>query len=166
LEKAMINAPPGAHHPQKFGGDPLGLLQVLPARHHQGRIDARIGQGQMLVGVEVLHPMSAEAGVGLQLPRVEAVADHLRVGAILGQMAHPAAHQVKHHGVLGDPFAVELGEPGPEGGIEVLHETRFRIEQRVVRAIDLLAVRSAQHIHHHHQPIGASILVTVSIERG
>ena len=154
------------HHPQQFGGDRLGLLQVLPARHHQGRIDAPIAQGQMLVGVEVLHPVATEAGVGLKLPPVEAVANHLRVVAILRQMAHPAAHQVEHHGALGDALAVQLGEPGPEGGIEVLHETRFCIEERVVGAIDLLAVRSAQHLHHHGQPIGPSILVAVPIERG
>ena len=120
----------------------------------------------MLVGVEVLHPVATEAGVGLQFPFIEAVADHLRVGAVLGQMAHPAAHQVEHHGVPGDPFAVELGEPCPEGGIEVLHKPGFRIKERVVGAIDFLAVRRAQHVHHHGQPIGAFILVTVPIERG
>ena len=45
------------------------------------------------------------------------------------------------------------------GRIEVLHEAWFRIEQRVVTGIDLLAVRRAQHFHRHGQPSGVFILL-------
>ena len=75
------------------------------------------------------------------------MADHLPVAAVLGQMAHPAAHQIKHHRIRAKPLGVKGRQAAAEGTIEVLHKAGLGIEQRVVRAILFAALRLAEYGH-------------------
>ena len=154
--------PAGPDQAPQVGGDRLRLLEVLPARHDQRRIHALIIEGERLVGVEVLHPEAIQPRIGLEFSGIEAMADHLRVAHVVGQVAHPAAHQIEHHGAGRNSLAVEGGEAGAEAAIQVLHKAGFGIEQRIVAFIELAALvaREQQRGGGRHQgPKGMSILV-------
>ena len=135
--------------PQKLLGDGFRLLQILPTRHDQGAVHAAVFKGKRLRLVEVLHPMPIEAGIGLQLLRVEAMADHLLVTPIVRQVAHPAAHQIQHHGTGGDAVAVQLSQSSSETAIQMLNEPGFAVKEGVVTAIQLVALVGTENLNDH-----------------
>ena len=116
------------------------MLQVLPTRHDQHRIQAPVFEGQLLVDVEVLDKMAAEPGVGGQLLAIQAMADHLAKAELLGQVTHPATHQIEQHRTRLEAFPIELGEATAKSTIEVLHEAGVGIEQLIAAGIQLLAL--------------------------
>ena len=141
--------PARAGDTQELGGHSFWVLQILPTSHDQGGINARAGQRNLLVEVEVLQPMAIEAFVGRQLLFVEAVADHPFVDAVVWEVRHPARHQIQHHGPLGDPLAVELGEPLAKGFVEMVHKARFAVEEPIVAAIPLPALGVGEYLNRH-----------------
>ena len=76
--------------------------------------------------------MAIKARIGFELFGIEAMADHLLIGDVLWQMAHPAAHQIQHGCARGDALAVQRGQPGAEAGIEVLYEAGLGVKKSVV----------------------------------
>ena len=76
--------------------------------------------------------MAIKARIGFELFGIEAMADHLLIGDAIWQMAHPAAHQIQHHGARGDALSIQRGQPGPEAGIEVLYEAGLCVKKSVV----------------------------------
>ena len=116
------------------------LLQILPASHDQGGIDTGIVERQMLILVEVLHPMTIEAWIGSQFLLIESMANDALIVDIFRQMAHPAAHQIKNHCARRNPLAIQIREPLAETGIEMMHKAWFAVEQRIVAAIQLVTL--------------------------
>ena len=55
---------PGPGDPPQFRRDGFRLLQVLPARHDQGAIKTRVVEGQVLIAIEVLHPVAVKPWIG------------------------------------------------------------------------------------------------------
>ena len=84
--------------------------------------------------------MAAKPGVGGQLLAIQAMADHLAKTELLGQVTHPAPHQIEQHGSRLEALPVELGEATAKGPIEVLHEAGLGIEQLIAAGIQLLAL--------------------------
>ena len=116
------------------------MLQILPAGNDQGAVRAVVVEGEGLILIEVLNPVPIESGVGGQLLIVEAMANHLVVVDVVRQMADPAAHQIQNLGAGRNPLAIQLRQPSAEAGVEMVNEARLAVEQRVITAIELVAL--------------------------
>lgn len=109
--KGHDHLPMWAHNRQQIGRHSFRLLEVLPTSHDQHRIHAGVFQRQPGINIEVLDPVAIQSCVGLEFLPVNTMADHLFLADILGEVANPAAHQIKHHGAGRYTFATESCQP-------------------------------------------------------
>jgi hypothetical protein len=68
------------------------------------------------------------------------MADHLAKAHLLGQVTHPATHQIEQYGSRLQALPVKLGEATAKGPIEVLDKAVLGIEQLIAVGIQLLAL--------------------------
>ena len=102
-----------------------------------------------MVPVEVLNPKAIKAPIGLELFSIEAMADHTRIGDLLGQVADPAGHQIEQLGALGEPLAVKVRETGAETAIKMLHKPGDGIKEGVIGPIEFASIRPTENLNHH-----------------
>ena len=94
--------------------------------------------------------MAIKAGVGCQLLVVEPMTHHGVVSDVVRQMTDPAAHQIQHLGAGRDPFSVELRQTRPETRVEMMNKARLAVKQRVITAIQLVALGFLKYANSRH----------------
>src|SRR5262245_39202276 len=112
----------------------------MPAASNSASANGRRGYAMRLWLTRAYRHGLAAAGV--QAPvvgeflGVHTAADDMRLRNLVGQVAHPAAHEVENGPAGGGVLAVELCDGGDRGVVDVRHETRDVVEQRVRRLVD------------------------------
>jgi len=74
------------------------------------------------------HKELRQLRVAPQLPRIQSMAHHPAIRHLWGQVAHPAAAQIKQVGPGGNALAVQLGQLRPEASVQVLHQPAREVQ--------------------------------------
>ena len=81
--------------------------------------------------------MPGQARVGGEFRRVQAMTDDAGIADLIRQVAHPTRHQVEHHAARRDNLPIQVGHGRDRCGIDMGHEARPGVEDRIGIAIVL-----------------------------
>ena len=68
------------------------------------------------------------------------MANHPLVAPCFRKVRHPAGHQVKHHGALGNPLCIELRQALAKALIQVMNEAWFGVKQQIIGTVPFAAL--------------------------
>lgn len=138
-----VARPPRPEHPRYLVEHLLRLVEVVDAHHARHRVEAIVRIWENRILVQVPHNVRREPLVLAELVLVHAEPHDVPALPIPGIVTDPRAAHVQDVVPVLEVIGVVLGQSGYGVLVDVIHETRLAVEERVVALVLPLEVDGA-----------------------